>query len=250
MEVHHHPKVEKKNFREYFLEFIMIFLAVTMGFIAENIREDIAHSRQVNEYVHSLVSDLKSDVNMYHDYDSVNLAYCSMIDTIFAALNNKNTGVAYYLARRLTMIGSFVPSINAKTYLQMTSTGAFRLLKHHAVADSIAGYYQLIKSFDYWSDLQRTRVNNIIDVSSKLFSADVFFSLYKTMEHNSDSLRHIILSNPSLISNDERDINEVKMYYQYFYGFMKVMNTRSTVASAQAKKLIMLLEKEYDLKNE
>jgi len=25
MEVHHHPHVEKKNFKEYFLEFIMIF---------------------------------------------------------------------------------------------------------------------------------------------------------------------------------------------------------------------------------
>ena len=25
MEVHHHPKVEKKNFKEYFLEFLMIF---------------------------------------------------------------------------------------------------------------------------------------------------------------------------------------------------------------------------------
>jgi hypothetical protein len=39
MEVHHHPRVEKKNFKEYFLEFLMIFLAVTMGFFAENIRE-------------------------------------------------------------------------------------------------------------------------------------------------------------------------------------------------------------------
>jgi hypothetical protein len=27
MEAHHHPKVENKNFKEYFLEFIMIFLA-------------------------------------------------------------------------------------------------------------------------------------------------------------------------------------------------------------------------------
>jgi hypothetical protein len=33
MEVHHHPSVEKKNFKEYFLEFIMIFLAVAMGFL-------------------------------------------------------------------------------------------------------------------------------------------------------------------------------------------------------------------------
>jgi cell division protein FtsB len=38
MEVHHHPHVEKKNFKEYFLEFLMIFLAVTMGFFAESIR--------------------------------------------------------------------------------------------------------------------------------------------------------------------------------------------------------------------
>ena len=39
MEVHHHPHVAKKNFKEYFLEFLMIFLAVTPGFVAENIRE-------------------------------------------------------------------------------------------------------------------------------------------------------------------------------------------------------------------
>jgi len=34
IEVHHHPDLhhEKKNFREYLLEFLMIFLAVTMGF--------------------------------------------------------------------------------------------------------------------------------------------------------------------------------------------------------------------------
>lgn len=35
MEVHHHPHVEKKNFKEYFLEFVMIFLAVFLGFCRE-----------------------------------------------------------------------------------------------------------------------------------------------------------------------------------------------------------------------
>ena len=33
MEVGHHPQVEKKNFKQYFLEFLMIFLAVTMGLL-------------------------------------------------------------------------------------------------------------------------------------------------------------------------------------------------------------------------
>jgi hypothetical protein len=41
MEVHHHSHVEKKGFKEYFLEFIMIFLAVTMAFIGENMREQL-----------------------------------------------------------------------------------------------------------------------------------------------------------------------------------------------------------------
>jgi hypothetical protein len=45
MEVHHHPHVEKKNFKEYLLEFMMIFLAVTLGFIAENIREHFAETK-------------------------------------------------------------------------------------------------------------------------------------------------------------------------------------------------------------
>jgi len=45
MEVHHHPEVEKKGFKEYLLEGLMIFLAVTMGFIAENIRENISEHR-------------------------------------------------------------------------------------------------------------------------------------------------------------------------------------------------------------
>jgi hypothetical protein len=38
MEVHHHPHVEKKNFKEYFLEFLTIFLGnVIIGKRLENI---------------------------------------------------------------------------------------------------------------------------------------------------------------------------------------------------------------------
>ena len=54
MEVHHHPAVEKKKFKEYFLEFLMIFLAVTLGFIAENIREENSNHAKEKEYMKSL----------------------------------------------------------------------------------------------------------------------------------------------------------------------------------------------------
>src|SRR3954469_4702758 len=61
MEVHHHPSVHKKNFKEFLLEFVMIFLAVTLGFIAENVRESISNHEQEKHYIESLINDLKED---------------------------------------------------------------------------------------------------------------------------------------------------------------------------------------------
>ena len=61
MEVHHHPHVEKKNFKEYFFEFLMIFLAVTLGFFAESLREHIVDKEREREYISSFYTDLQSD---------------------------------------------------------------------------------------------------------------------------------------------------------------------------------------------
>ena len=61
MEVHHHPHVEKKNFKEYFLEFLMIFLAVTMGFIAENIRENISEHEIAKDMAYNLYQEVRAD---------------------------------------------------------------------------------------------------------------------------------------------------------------------------------------------
>ncbi|HLY71147.1 MAG TPA: hypothetical protein VKR53_15545 [Puia sp.] len=65
MEVHHHPQVEKKTFKEYFLEFLMIFLAVTMGFFAETVRESISEDSKAKELAESLYTEVYADsINM------------------------------------------------------------------------------------------------------------------------------------------------------------------------------------------
>ena len=61
MEVHHHPHIEKKSFKEYLLEGLMIFLAVSMGFIAENIRENIGDRAREKEYIENIKKDLVRD---------------------------------------------------------------------------------------------------------------------------------------------------------------------------------------------
>ena len=61
MEVHHHPKVEKKKFKEYFLEFLMIFLAVSLGFFAETFRESISENSKAKELAKSLYQEVYAD---------------------------------------------------------------------------------------------------------------------------------------------------------------------------------------------
>jgi hypothetical protein len=61
MEVHHHPEVEKKGFKEYLLEGLMIFLAVMMGFFAETLRENISESSHAKELAKSLYKEVYAD---------------------------------------------------------------------------------------------------------------------------------------------------------------------------------------------
>src|ERR1700744_3343012 len=61
MEVHHHPEVGKKTFKEYLLEGLMIFIAVTLGFFAESLREHIHRASRETDYARSFVADLRTD---------------------------------------------------------------------------------------------------------------------------------------------------------------------------------------------
>ncbi len=82
MEVHHHPNVEKKNFKEYLLEFLMIFLAVTMGFFAESIRENLADHSKEKEYIQSMIADLKNDTSMLRDVIDLKMRRVSGMDAL------------------------------------------------------------------------------------------------------------------------------------------------------------------------
>ena len=86
MEVHHHPNVEKKGFKEYFLEFLMIFLAVTLGFFAENIRENISDKEHVQLLSEQLVNDLKKDTAALNKNISLETLFTRKEDSLFYLL--------------------------------------------------------------------------------------------------------------------------------------------------------------------
>src|SRR5450631_4016624 len=106
MEVHHHPQVEKKNFKEYFLEFLMIFLAVTLGFFAEQIREDFTDREREEAYMKSMTEDLKTDTVSLSANIRLRLRRDEMIDSLIFLLSSagikENGNAIYFFARSIS----------------------------------------------------------------------------------------------------------------------------------------------------
>ena len=142
MEVHHHPQIEKKGFKEYFLEFIMIFLAVTLGFIAENIREHISENVQAKELAKSLYKEIYSDsINIHEkilgriekeDYIKYFVQYVRDSDVV-------NLSPNFYPAFTSTFISTLTIIFQPKDGIlnQLTNSGALRYFKSSKLQEEI-----------------------------------------------------------------------------------------------------------------
>jgi hypothetical protein len=166
MEVHHHPHLEKKNFKEYFLEFLMIFLAVTMGFFAESLRENINDRAKAKEYIQSFYEDLKTEtakISAILHFDDEKINGLSNISNCFDTVS-QNTQSASCMFRIVKNTLSNVPfQITDRTLHQLVNAGGFRLLEIQD-ADSITRY---LKDFNYIRDFQSTGYQQAEDEGEK-----------------------------------------------------------------------------------
>src|SRR5213075_1972538 len=149
MEVHHHPKVEKKSFREYFLEFLMLFLAVTLGFFAENIRESFTDHKKEKKYIRSLLADLKEDSTMITRLARMNFKMTRGQDSLIVLLNNfKDTGIVVRKSYRYYFLytTNFAEMVfNERTMSQLLNAGSMRLIEDQNISDSIMDYNSVVK---------------------------------------------------------------------------------------------------------
>ncbi|HEX3386213.1 MAG TPA: hypothetical protein VHS53_13530 [Mucilaginibacter sp.] len=148
MEVHHHPEVEKKGFKEYLLEGLMIFLAVFMGFIAESLREHIGDREREKLYMESLVTDLKLDTtvlgNAAKSKEARMLAIDSVLQYFRANRNAKQVPVSTFRQMRRAQWDMFFIH-HSGTIDQLRNSGGLRLIREKQVVDPIEHYYQTVQ---------------------------------------------------------------------------------------------------------
>lgn len=224
MEVHHHPKVEKKNFKEYFLEFLMIFLAVTLGFFAENIREIQVEKETAKRYVESFYEDLKTDTSRmkdFIDFDDAKLAALNNLNNCFDTVSKNFQSTSCLL--ELIKISAFnrVFKMTDRTLNQLSNAGGFKLLKK-ADADSILAYQN---SFNAFQDFQVTVFQEAQDKVRTTFDQLINFSANVQMfspkgnridlDFDSKTVTMPLLHDAGLLN---KYFNELLLYYRVTYN--------------------------------
>ena len=144
MEVHHHPHVKKKNFKEYFFEFIMIFPAVTQGFFAEQMREYFADTERGKEYMQEIVQNLEYDTVRCSLNKQSNIIILRVLDSLRAQIKNAvhgyNPNALYYFSHYTNTVGTAV--FNTSAITELKSSGSLRLIPNKKLVNELSDYYE------------------------------------------------------------------------------------------------------------
>ena len=175
MEVHHHPHVEKKKFKEYFLEFLMIFLAVTLGFIAENIREHFTEHRNAKILAQSLFEDLKKDSASLHSLIAFSNKKISAADSVLSILHSpSNTWNAKSFYTNMIPMLTALPFISTDgTYTQMKTSGTLRYF-NQSLVNIINAYDVQLKKTEYRDEVEDKGTWILADLNFNIINVEVF----------------------------------------------------------------------------
>jgi hypothetical protein len=246
MEVHHHPDLHhnRKNFKEYFLEFLMIFLAVTLGFFAENLRERFGDNHKKYQYAKTLIADIKLDTIACHQIVAGANYYIKDYDSLLQLLNTKNASVKslYYF---------FVPtnqyiifnSINS-TIDQLKSTGHLRLFEDNHASDTINSYYQQSKLVENYFNTYSKYFDEFHNDAFELFAYSQIDSAISDPDKLLDSAKHL-----QLLDDDYKLRQKVysklfilKIISVYYIDIIHKLKNRGV-------NCINFLKKEYDIED-
>lgn len=251
MEVHHHPHVEKKSFKEYLLEGLMIFLAVTMGFFAESLREIISEKRIEKEFIISFVADLKQDTATFNYVLPKEETSLKGLDTMLNALSHppytdSSIRLMYYLSRKYTESIESMP-YTLRTITQLKNSGGLRLIADKQASDSIVLYNKMVD--DVTSILNYTTHDFMIP---SVHAGNRIFNAKYLLPYNGESVIDLIRSGEkmNLLTNDETTIAEyIGLLYQVKQIRLNYFGNL-TRHKERAIDMISFFQKEYHLENE
>ncbi len=244
------PNVEKKDFKEYFLEFLMIFLAVTMGFFAESLREHLVDIKKEKKYIVSLKEDLAIDTATLSGMIPMAQLQLEKLDSLCILLKSASNGNAYDIHRLYYLnfrygFGLLLFDQDERTISQIKSTGTFNLIENKDCKDSITLYDNF---YEGAIKHEAVDVGNWMNDCNKMSQKIFDYTLINTFGFRGGA--EIFLNGSLSLKLIGTDAMLLKEYMNKVKSLMMMLDSHlnlETVQLANAKKLIGLLNKEYHL---
>src|SRR5215204_1592309 len=207
MEVHHHSHSSRKKWAHYFWEFLMLFLAVFAGFLAENQREHFVEHQREEQFINSLINDIKVDTARLNSLIESRSIRETKLDSLMLLLNSENanqhTRDIYYLATTIPRITLFQFTPNDGTMQQLKNSGGLRLIRNGVVADNIINYDASIRTLLRLDDQEQVIVNIQREIAPKILNG---LELGEFSDENNIPLR--LDHNPKLMPDYKTFLNE------------------------------------------
>ena len=255
MEVHHHSHSShgKKNWKSYFWEFLMLFLAVFCGFLAEYQLEQTIERHREKEYATLLIKDLENDtiiiINSIKQFEKILVSIDSISSVVYSGVSgNKVRGSFYYYSQ----IGTISPLVvwNDATLTQLTQSGNLRYFRDHELVNKISSYYSRQSYVRTLNNGDRERREITLAIRSRILNNHYYKYYSKVLPSDSLPFPDSLMKNLIPIQNsDPQLLNEYANSFENRKGLMKsILNNTYPRAIADARELIVLLKKEFDLK--
>lgn len=241
MEVHHHPEVEKKGFKEYILEGLMIFLAVMMGFIAESVRENITNGEHAKQLTMQLVRDLQTDTSSLNE----NIAYEKVMgkrnDSLFNILQQPLAQIdrkkLQELALRAYNLKLFYPSLGAIAAIK--NELHIKQFANSKIAMYITAYEDRAKVLKELEDVQKHNLSTYVED----FFKDHFTPL---------NMKSAFIDEKPVVDDEMRDLNQnsltrFSIELTLIQGFNNDLISYDKKLKANAVDLLNYVKKQYDL---
>ena len=244
MEVHHHSHTSRKKWTHYFWEFLMLFLAVFCGFLAEYQLEHKIEKDREEQYMITMIEDLKSDTAKFELNIRQRVSKIEMIDSLTTLLNSPDRDLRgndiYYFARSISPPANIFP--NDRTIQQLKSSGNLRLIRNKDISNNIMAYDQLIRQALFELDDEIEIRSEYRQLASKVFNTTIFHEMIAT-----DTIA-MPTGNPRLHTNNPDLLNELIGALQYFKRVHQAQLIRSEKLLTQARELRDFIKREYHLK--
>lgn len=258
MEVHHHthnPAAphHNKNWKSYFWEFLMLFLAVFCGFLAEYQLEHVIEHQREKEYATLLIKDLENDTIAIlvgvKQFEKILVSIDSISSVVYSGVSeNKVRGSFYYHSQ----IGTTSPITlwNDAALIQLTQSGNLRYFRNHELVNKISSYYSRQSYVRSLNNGDRERREITIAIRNRILNNHYYKYYSKVWSTDSLPVPDSLMKNMIPIqSSDPHLLNEYANSFENRKGYMNLILTNTfPKAISEARELILLLKKEFDLK--